>query len=70
VLAALQPLGGQCARERAHLVSEIAPGPGLPDPEILLADGGALAALLGVVHQQLGKRVERAAGGIHQGPPP
>ena len=38
VVAALEPLRGQAAGERAHFVGEAAPAPGLPDAEVLLAD--------------------------------
>jgi hypothetical protein len=59
VVAALEAPVGERAGERAHLLGELVPGPGLPDAQVLLADRGQRAARLCVVHQELGKRVER-----------
>ena len=58
VIAALETPPGEAAGQRAHLVGETPPAPGLPDSKILLADRRALRADPGMVHQQLWKRVQ------------
>ncbi len=70
VIAALEPLLGEPAGERAHLVGKPLPRPGLPDAEILLADRGTLPAHLGVVQQQLGKRIQAGKILPHSPSPP
>src|SRR6185436_2765504 len=49
---------GQPAGKRQHLVRELAPGPGLPDAEILLPNRGARATHARVVQQQLRECVQ------------
>ncbi len=48
---ALEALRCKPASERAHLLGDLAPGPGLPDAEILLPHGRSLAAHVCVVQQ-------------------
>ena len=57
VHAAPEPLRGQAAGKRAHLVGYLGPGPALPDAEIFLADGSAVALLPCMPQQKLGKGV-------------
>ncbi len=62
----------KAARERAHFLRHLRPGPGLPDTEVLFARGRAAASDLGMMQQQPGKRVERrrcGSGGRHVAPP-
>ena len=56
--AAPEALRGQPAGERAHFRRDLAPGPGLPDAEILFARGRVAAAHVGVVQQETGKRIQ------------
>ena len=58
VRAALQAARRCCGRNRSRLVGKLAPGHRAPDATALLADGRTLAALLGVMQQQLGKSVQ------------
>ncbi|MEC5208119.1 hypothetical protein QF022_003075 [Vogesella perlucida] len=59
-VAALEALGRQAQGQGTHFGGYLFPGPGLPDAEVFLAHGGALAALGGVGLQQLGKGVGHA----------
>ena len=54
----------EAAREPLDLVAHLAPRPRLPDAEVLLADGGTLAAHARVLEQQLRERVGRP--GFHR----
>ncbi len=69
MVAALEPVRGETAGERAHFVGEAVPAPGLPDAEILLANRGTLRPHLGVVQQQLRKRIQAGQIFRHLFPP-
>ena len=60
---ALEALRRKPAGQRAHLVLDLRPGPGLPDPEILLAGGRVTAAGRRVVQQQARERIQCGSGG-------
>src|ERR1051325_8893042 len=53
LVAAFEAGGGEPERKPAHLVTIAAPIIGLPDAEILLAQGGTRRVLLGIAPQQL-----------------
>ena len=55
---ALEAERGQPAGERAHLLGDLRPGPGLPDAEVLLARGRVVAAHLRVVQQQAREHIQ------------
>ena len=57
-VAAAQAEPGETGGVAARLLIDLAPGPGLPDAEVLVTDGRTLAELPGVAHQQFGKRVQ------------
>ena len=63
VHAALEALRGEAAGERAHLVRDLAPRPGLPDAEVLLAAGRMRGAHLRVVQQKTRKRIRQGSRG-------
>ena len=54
-------------RECADLVEDLSPGPGLPDAEILVADGGPRADRLRVVDEELRERIRVSVGGSRHG---
>jgi hypothetical protein len=54
---ARKALRGESAGECTHAFRDLAPGPRLPDPEVLLAHGRMLAALLRVTQQEPRERV-------------
>ncbi len=58
VVAALEAQRRQAARQRAHPFGDAGPAPGLPNAEILLADGGGGPARSGVVEQQARKGLQ------------
>ena len=53
LLAPLEAERLHAAGELAHRIAEVGPGPGLPDAQVLLADGGQRRAAFGVVTEQL-----------------
>jgi hypothetical protein len=55
---ALEPLRGEPAGERAHLALDLAPGPGLPDAEVFLANRRPVRTDLRVMQEQARKRVQ------------
>jgi len=57
------------AGEKARLVGERLPRPGLPDAEILLADRGRRGTHLRMVHQQLRECIELLDACVHRAPP-
>ncbi len=59
VLAALEARLGEAACEPVHLVAHLAPGPALPDAQVLLANRGQRAAHLRMAQQELRERVGR-----------
>ncbi len=59
-VAALDADLAQADGERAHLAAQLRPGPGLPDAEILVANGRAVSELPGIAQQELGHRIEIA----------
>ena len=54
MLAALEALRREAAGESAHLRRHLGPGPGLPDAEVLLADGRMRAPHARVVRSSRG----------------
>ena len=62
MVAALEADLGHADREGANLLEHLLPGPGLPDAEILVADGGPAADGRGIVDQKLGEGVEAEIG--------
>ena len=56
-LTAPEAVRRQPAGQRLHLVGHLFPVPALPDAQILFAHGRLLAAYVGVLPQQFGKRV-------------
>ena len=61
-VAAREPEAGQPGRVGARLLQHLAPGPDLPDAEVLVPVGRAPPVQAGVADQELGERV-RASGG-------
>ena len=57
----------QSDRERADLVEDLRPGPGLPDAEILVTDRGPRADRLRVVDEELWERIRVSGGGSRHG---
>ena len=55
--SALEAFGRKTARERAHLVGNLAPGPRLPDAEVLLARGRMIGPRARMVQQEPRKGV-------------
>src|SRR3546814_7955843 len=72
LVAAPDTEGQESGGEVAHLCGHLAPAIGLPDAEVLLADGRAIRTRLAVVLQQLRKGVEARGRrlDIVQGQPP
>ena len=68
-LSARNSVLGERAREVARLLRELLPRPRLPDAEILLADRRPLGPHSRVMHEQLGKRVQRLDALVHRAPP-
>ena len=56
---ALESLRGKSARDRAHFIGDLAPGPRLPDAEVLLAGRRMVGAHAGMVQHQPRKGVRR-----------
>src|SRR5262249_13563084 len=63
LVAARKAEGGQPEADQASLLVVVPPGVGLPDAEVLLADGDSPRRPLGVGARQLGKGVERGIEG-------
>ena len=59
IVATLEAQLGEPAGDCADPVGNAAPGPGLPDAQILLAHGNLVAAHLGMMEQQARERIQR-----------